>query len=249
MGKSTIETCVYCGTQSLLTREHVIPQCLFLRPLPPTMVTVGICFPCNNNKSADDTYLRDWLLSDMATDKNAVVRELRAGKLMRSVMTNRSELAQTVAKQAFRKPLYTPAGIYVGSHFAAPLETKRLEFSFEKMVRGLYYHVWEQHLDRTYKFLINRIDMFHVAEVWEERKHLGVNLACIHSDVFFCQYEFDAEYNSLSRWLLLFYNSILIEVLTLPPNGIEALIRKDESKSGSDATLSDARTGTGASES
>jgi hypothetical protein len=58
---------------------------------------------------------------------------------------------------------------------------------------------------------------------------------------------FYIKYHSASRWLLLFYNTILIEVLTLPPNGIEALIADEETHSTSGLILPSSDTATGAS--
>jgi hypothetical protein len=248
MGKSKVDTCVYCGTLTKVTREHVVPECLFSKPLPPNMVTVGTCFVCNNSKSRDDAYLRDFLVADMAASKSAVAQQLRASKFKRSVQTNRSEIiARAALKRAYRKPLYTPGGIYLGSPIAVPVDTKRLELSFERMVRGLYYHVWKDHLDRDYTFEISRIDGFHTAATWSEMKQAGANIAAIGSDVFACQYVFDIKYHSASRWLLLFFNTILIEVLTHPPNGIEALIADEEPDPTSGLILPSSDSATGAS--
>jgi hypothetical protein len=126
------------------------------------------------------------------------------------VQTNRSEIARAALKRAYRKPLYTPGGIYLGSPIAVPVDRRRLELSFERMVRGLYYHVWNDHLPRDYTFELARIDGFHTAAVWSEMR-----------------------------------NTILIEVLTLPPNGIEALIA-EESDPVSGLALPNSDTGMGA---
>ncbi len=67
------------------------------------------------------------------------------------------------------------------------------------------------------------------------------------SDVFACQYVFDVKYHSASRWLLLFFNTILIEVLTHPPNGIEALIADEEPEPTSGLILPSSDSATGAS--
>src|SRR5207248_4010383 len=90
-----------------------------------------------------DAYLRDFLVADMAAGKSAVAQQLRTGKLKRSVQRNSSEIARTALERAYRKPLHTPGGIYLGSPIAVPVDAKRLELSFERMVRGLYYHVWK----------------------------------------------------------------------------------------------------------
>jgi hypothetical protein len=133
MGRSKSGVCVYCGEQAKVTREHVIPECLFTRPLPQNMITVGTCFKCNNGKSGDDVYLRDFLLADMATGENACAEELRISKLKRSVKTNRSEIARAALKWASRVPLRTPAGLFVGSAFAVPVDGKRIESMCKKL--------------------------------------------------------------------------------------------------------------------
>ena len=222
-------TCVYCGNHAEMTDEHVVPRCLFPESLPPDipMVTVGACSPCNSGKNHDDTYLRDFLLSDMATRPNPVAQALRCGKLMRSVKRNRSEIARTVVKQARRQPLHSPGGIYLGSPYAAPLQTKRLESSFGKMVRGLYYHASKTHLPQDVVLDVSRIDRFHIQAAWDEMAAQGAATNFIHPEVFACRYFVDMHLPLFSRWQLLFYNTILIEVLTLPSNWMEHMTSKE----------------------
>jgi hypothetical protein len=228
MSKRRVGTCVYCGGHANLTKEHVIPQCLYTPPLPSNTVTVGACQVCNNNKSVDDAYLRDYLVSDMASGKSPAAQNIRTSKVMRSVKKNRSEIAREIQKRTYRKPLYTPGGIYVGSPLAASVDAKRLTLSFERMVRGLYYHTWKQHLPRDYTFDISRVDGFQTVESWAEMKRSGAAMTNIDPQTFICQYAFDLNDHFVSRWLLLFYQTILIEVVTLPLNGIDALIAKIE---------------------
>ena len=246
MRKPAVDTCVYCGTHTEVTREHVVPKCLFPRPLPATMVTVGTCHLCNNSKSIDDAYLRDFLLADLATGKSIIAQQLRTDAFKRSVQKNRSEIARLAVKRAYRKPLQTPGGIYLGSPMAAPVDARRLELSFERMVRGLYFYIWKDHLPRDYTFEVARIDGFHTTAVWSEMRQTGANIAAIRSDIFVCQYAFAIEDHAVSRWLLLFYNTIVIEVLTLPPNGIEALIAEADVDPASGLIHPDSGTGTGA---
>ena len=61
-------TCAYCGgkfERSKLTRDHVVPSCLF-EPLKPTKpITVLACGVCNNNeKFRNDAFLRDMVAAD-----------------------------------------------------------------------------------------------------------------------------------------------------------------------------------------
>src|SRR5262249_21289051 len=55
--------CPYCGLRPGKTKDHVIPQSLFPKPLPNgiNLPTVKACAECNNvRKSGDDTFLRDF---------------------------------------------------------------------------------------------------------------------------------------------------------------------------------------------
>lgn len=245
MAKSKAGQCVFCGKQGRVTREHVVPRGLFLSPLPETMITVPVCQPCNNGKSSDDTYLRDFLLSDMASRPNRVAQALRKGKLMRAVQTNRSELARTIARHARRKPLYSTGGIYLGSFYCVSVEERRLESSFQKMARGLYYYVSKQYLPQDAQVEVSRVDRFQIRAAWDAMgiQHAGTDY--IHPDVFACRHYADAEFPLYSRWLLLFYNTILFEVLTLPSTWVETVITADQPASTSILTVPTSGTGTG----
>jgi hypothetical protein len=245
MGRKAVDTCVFCGQQAELTREHVVARNLFQEPLPQTMVTVGVCRRCNNGKSSDDTYLRDYLLSDLASRRNPVAQALWSGKVMRSVKRNRSEIARTVARHARRKSLHSPGGIYLGSVFAAPVETVRLESTLGKMVRGLYFHASRTLLPQDILLEVSRIDRFQIRSVWDDMEARGAGTNVIHPHVFACRHYCDAQFPFYSRWLLLFYNTILIEVLTLPSNWQEHMTSEATADPTSGLMLPDSATGTG----
>jgi hypothetical protein len=224
MGRSRTGVCVYCGERAKVTREHVIPECLFTKPLPPNMITVGTCFKCNNGKSGDDVYLRDFLLSDMATGENASAQEIRFSQLKRSVQTNRSEIARAALKYAYRVPVRTESGLYVDSAFAVPVDGKRIESMYRKIVTGLYYHVRKTHLNRDYQFLFSHTLRSWTYREWMSMQQQGATGICKNPEIFACQYLIVDSQPMLSRWQLLFYKAILIQVFTIPATGIEALI-------------------------
>jgi hypothetical protein len=224
MGRSKTGECVYCGERAKVTREHVIPECLFTKPLPPNMITVGTCFKCNYGKSGDDVYLRDFLLADRATGENACAQEIRFSQLKRSVETNRSEIARAALNYAYRVPLRTPSGLYVDSAFAVPVDPKRIESMYRKMVTGLYYHVRRTHLDRDYQFLFSHTLRSWTYREWVTMQQHGATCIYKHPEIFACQYLIVDSQPSLSRWQLLFYQAILVQVFTIPATGIEAFI-------------------------
>ena len=191
------------------------------------MITVGVCYACNNGKSSEDVYLRDYLLADIAAETNSVVQELRMSTFKRSVQTNRSEIARTALKWARRVLLRTSSGIYAGPAFAVPINTIRLESIYKRMVIGLYYYFTNTYLPRDYQFQIVRVDAER-STLWSEMRLKKAVIASVSPDVFECQYKLVDNYPTLSRWLLLFYNRILITVSTFPPSGIASLIDATE---------------------
>ena len=59
-------TCPYCGREKPLTKEHVIPQTLFIE-LDPDMVTVKVCHQCNHEMSPHIRDLRNWIALSLET--------------------------------------------------------------------------------------------------------------------------------------------------------------------------------------
>ena len=81
-----------CGDVSDLTREHVIPRCLFIQPYPVNLITVPGCDDCNGRKSADDDFLRDFFAVDVHSSNSPVAKTLFAGTVQRSLSRNSSHL-------------------------------------------------------------------------------------------------------------------------------------------------------------
>jgi hypothetical protein len=237
--KKPVEICIHCGHLAEVTREHVIPRNLFPKPRPQTMVTVGVCQPCNGGKSLDDSYLRDFLLSDIATRRNPAAEELRKTTFKTSLERNSSELARTVVKTARRKPFFSPGGIYLGSPYSVALETDRLENYFKKVVLGLYFHVHKTRLAEDALIEVSRINGHRGQATWDEMARSGAALSWIKKDVFVCQYIADATNPLYSRWLLLFYNTIIIEILTMPSNWMDLIATDEEADPASGLILPD----------
>ncbi len=85
--------CPYCCKRPGTTKDHVIADCLFPRPLPNgiNFPTVKACSECNNEKKAgDDTYLRDYLVMQMECLQHAGAQSLRLGELARAASRNQS---------------------------------------------------------------------------------------------------------------------------------------------------------------
>ena len=88
--------CAYCGEIKMPTDDHVIPQCLFNKPLPGNMIVVEACQECNSLKSKDDDYLRDYLVTHLSTYEQEVPKRLFEGKMSRSIQRNSSSFAKEI---------------------------------------------------------------------------------------------------------------------------------------------------------
>jgi hypothetical protein len=79
-----IGPCAYCGTETKLTLDHAIPECVFRdkaakprRPLPEDMPIVYACAKCNNDKkSLDDGFLRDLVTMDADSYQSPIAQEV-----------------------------------------------------------------------------------------------------------------------------------------------------------------------------
>ena len=153
--KRRTKVCVYCGEAEGTSKDHVVPDCLFVDPKPPNLLTVPACLGCNNvEKSQDDTFLRDLLVVDI-DNEHPIAKSLLATKVRRSVQRNLSEIAKFVVT-AEERPRHDHEGFYLGKFPKAELPTGRVSRIMSRIVRGLYYCSRRQILPRSHQLTVLR---------------------------------------------------------------------------------------------
>jgi hypothetical protein len=222
--------CVYCGItldELNSTRDHVIPQSLFSRPLPQRMITVSACKNCNKEKSKYDDYLRDIVVADLETYTHPI-SQLLFQKLLRSARRNRSSVARNISSSNITQPLVTPNGIYLGNYPIIALDLASTNKIFSFLIKGLYYYLRQERLPDDCFFSITRIpplvneepllNMFMQAPKYYGPEILGNNIfgyiAYIHDNP------------TITRWFLWFYDSLCFVVSTDPSNKLTPNIVK-----------------------
>jgi hypothetical protein len=224
MGKARKSVCPYCGHNRKLTDDHVIPTCLFISPLPPSMITVKACHQCNNRKkSEDDSFLRDFLVMDAWGNNHPTAQQLFNGKVMRSIGYHKSELGPMVAAKARLKPFYSPHGVYLGQ--AVQLETpdRRLEQIISTIVRGLYFNALKQRLPDDCHFQIARhFFSWQLDIIKDVMGHLHMHGPRLLGDVFGCSYAIATEDPYRTMWILWFYNRVVYSVFTEIPQPLNS---------------------------
>jgi hypothetical protein len=212
MGRRTkTGECAYCGKTIEITRDHVIPQCLFLKPRPKPIV-VWACESCNNEKSKTDDYLRDFLVSDAFASESSAVQGLR-GKLLSSVRQNSSAFAKTLLRDARPHSFFTPGGIYLGEVFSVSVDMGTI---FARIISGLYFKVYAARIPASYDFQVQRLDPLRGPE----------GIAALINMPFYARFRVGQDFSArlmvsdqdpfTTMWLLCFYRSIWIYAETSP---------------------------------
>lgn len=207
------QLCVYCGVQEATTSDHVVPKCLFPKPLPAVMVTVPACRRCNEDKARDDDYLRDMLVIDIDNVGHPITDGLLKGKVARAAARNQSILARDVRERSKLVPVHTPGGVYLGHCPAVPLHHERINREFERITRGLYFQLYRQRLPDDCTFDIRRVDRLYRAQAIRNMLQLGVKQQRSLGQVFVCMTARAAEDPTATCWLQRYFN-VFITVST-----------------------------------
>lgn len=209
--KRRIDACSYCGRTATLTRDHVIPQCLFYGSVPSDLPVVHACQSCNNTKKSEsDTFLRDVLVCDEDTFHHPTVQRIFHGPFTRAMQRNQSALVRYMAPRVGPIPRHTSSGLFAGISYGAPLPLGIVTHVLGTMTRGLYLHYLHNRLPNNVEFTVQRIhnvrDALPIVQT-------AVNIGALtytyvgDSTVFNCVYGVEPGIPSLSMWFFAFYCS------------------------------------------
>lgn len=129
--------CAYCGTEGPITRDHVVPQTLFLVK-DEQMVTVPACSDCQREKARGERDLRNYCNWEIGgsthSDAEEHIRKMIEGADVRTKDWLRKALADAEAII-----LVNEEDNEVGRALAIDFTTDRMLRSLEFVFRGLYY--------------------------------------------------------------------------------------------------------------
>jgi hypothetical protein len=238
--RTTPTVCVYCGELAICTDEHVIPQCLFpegQQPPKSDFVIVPVCSPCNERKARDDSYIRDWLATDLASDGSPVAEAVRP-TVYRSAKKNWSDHSRTAAMHARMQDVHTPSGIYVGRFVAVPIEGKRVNRFFRWVIRGLYWKKFGSRIPDNYVFEVGRLPAERFNAQFQTMMGFGGNGPyAVGERVFRCIFIYADENHFITQWLMWFYDSIFITVDTGPPEWFHEMEQLQKQQQGASPLL------------
>jgi len=217
MGTRRRAECAYCGNVSEVTREHVIPKCLFTKPFPPNLITVPVCEPCNHAKSHNDDFLRDWLTMDIFGSQSPEAQAVFDDTVLRAIRDGHSKISKQLLSEAQLKPFTTKNGIYLGDIPSIQLDEERVNEIFTTIVRGLYYYQFKDCLPEGLSFTLRGQYPWDHENIFAIFRNMRAQRWRTLGNVFGYTYT-RLEYPLFaSVWMLLFYNRVMFTISAIDP--------------------------------
>jgi hypothetical protein len=218
-------TCTYCGTQGMVTNDHVPPKNIFASPRPNNLITVPACSTCHGPTSVDDEYFRACLCMKRESGDHPDVKEnlaavFRALSRPEAIGFKTDVLSQTISVRQF-----TASGLYAGTGLALSVDLERLFCVVERTVRGLYFHETGKRILQKYDVQIHSDDSLDQAprsQVKEIQETIinplaSVPAKVIGANVFWYRFAITAK-PPISVWALTFYSAVSFLALIGPTN-------------------------------
>lgn len=135
--------CAICGVRPATTKDHVPPKNLFPKPRPQDLVTVPACICCNNGSSVEDEDFRTYLSLQIGKQTDLM------GKLW--LQSRKSLERRTQMRMAFLESIKSLGSTYqpkAAGRIAFEIPERVYVTVFERVVRGLYYHHFDEILGK-----------------------------------------------------------------------------------------------------
>lgn len=133
------ERCTYCGSAEALTRDHIPPKCLFLKPRPNNLITVPACPQCNNGAKLDDEYFRVFLAVGKTVHASLIGRALWGATFESLKKPTKYRFVCALRKSVKKAKIQSEGGIFLeeGKVFEAKLA--RVIAVPRRIIRGLFF--------------------------------------------------------------------------------------------------------------
>ncbi len=202
--------CAICGINVATTTDHVPPKNLFVKPRP-SLITIPACFDCNNKASDFDEELMIYISLQIGPEQDRT-KKLWKAKVLKAMKRNK-RFQREIVSQMKKVWLTTKSGILFEKRTAFLAKKAVYDAVFERTVRGLYYHHFNEILGNSVSIevtpLLNLTD-----EAYELTKDLPQNE--IGGNALVYKYARTAEDPKVSLWVFQFYEKHWVMVGTEP---------------------------------
>ncbi|MBX7045797.1 MAG: HNH endonuclease [Ignavibacteria bacterium] len=229
------DVCIYCLRKlkfKEITRDHIPPKCLIVKPYPNDLITVPSCSKCNMGFSKLDEYFKT-----ISSFEHNIVEQKLFDDVVQSSMRNmkrRTIFTRDFINNIKIEDTYTPAGIYLGKYPTYYIEYKKVFPFIERVVKGLLYNHKKILVNANIKFSI--IDYLNFKKYDSIIQEVFSNIINSHSSFKFqvkanqtikYKYKFYSNDFIHSTWTIVFFNVIPFGVLVTDESYIDKINRSD----------------------
>ncbi len=204
--------CCFCGSSENITRDHIPPKNLFLKPLPTNLITIPSCKSCNEDTSLDDEYFRICVSTQGYND--VVGKKIWDEKVVDSSFRRSKKLRNEIKESQMKINVKTKGGLYLGNLDALTYDSKRINNILIKICKGLIY--FDSPDIDLMKISVNVIGLTKKDKKLEDivnkikSKSIGNN----NEFIYWSSISSDDRYTSF--WIFMFYNNTIFSVSTEP---------------------------------
>lgn len=202
--------CYLCQSRrKTLTRDHVIPKCLFPKPRPANLITLPACEECQKKYAKDEQYF----LTNISAISNQNINEVAKviwQKVRRSYLRRRS-LHNDLSSRMARVEITTPSGLYLKTETVLKIPKDRTNKVLTKIAKGLFLFHTQSHVPENF-----------VAEIYLQPKDFLPDLLKksqfkgVFEDIFTYAGAVTAA-QELSIWWMSIFKSVLAIVILKTP--------------------------------
>jgi len=129
--------CIFCGSTTDVTKDHVPPKSLFPKPRPNNLITVPSCRKCNESTQENDEQLSIFIsmLSGMEGDIEKKLHD----KTRRAFQKN-NQFKKKLKEEKLRLPIIDQNGEITDYVYLVKWESDKINEILKKTIAGLYYH-------------------------------------------------------------------------------------------------------------
>jgi hypothetical protein len=212
--------CVYCSDRPGATEDHVFARAFLPTDQRDNLPKVPACQPCNNEKSALESYLSTVLLFGSRTQNATAMLEGIGARRLDQNARLRRELSSG------RDTVFAlnPAGQAAEATVAVPLDGERLHAYVGFLTRGLCWHHWSVRLGAEYGI--------HVQSPGEAVEQLFARMMANRSaaraegnfgnGILSYRGAQGVDYPELSLWCFTFYGGIVVSDGSGDPRGLSS---------------------------
>lgn len=196
--------CIYCGAKDDLTRDHVPPKNLFIKPYPPNLLTVPACKDCNESYTLDDEYFRIAVSAEANRNKHPMGSKIWWDKVFGSTLVRSPKLKSVLAENISRVKRKIYNDRLLKNIPILNMDANRVNNILKKITKGLLWHHFQC-------LLPQKID----ALVWMNppfpdqvtRLLLNLKLERPHPHIFSYRYGLVKDIPNASIWGMQFYEN------------------------------------------